>query len=271
MSRGERMADVRRAEPLELLNLEEQTHQVRSTVPLSVPLFEACPGIVEFREYEAFGRVEAVVRFRNNDYVARRIRIEEPADSTHFRVRGPHGPKQQPLKQSKIATGMEAWFTVVFTPDEVRDYACDLICVTEREKFALPVRAIGVVPKLSLPDEVNFGCDCVVKAAAVKPLLVQNVGDCVVAFTLETSGAPFAATPRRGRCARQKMMTVELEFLPRAAQSYRGELLVEMWNGSSRETPADVHAPRRVARSCARGSTCLCRRRRSRSSRRTSL
>ncbi len=44
---------------------------------------------------------------------------------------------------SKVAPGMEVSFVVRFTPDSMKDYQCDLVCMTEREKFAIPLRAIG--------------------------------------------------------------------------------------------------------------------------------
>ena len=44
---------------------------------------------------------------------------------------------------SKVAPGMEVAFLVKFAPDSMRDYQCDLVCMTEREKFAIPLVAIG--------------------------------------------------------------------------------------------------------------------------------
>ena len=44
---------------------------------------------------------------------------------------------------SKAAPGMEVAFVVKFTPDSMKDYQCDLVCMTEREKFVVPLRAIG--------------------------------------------------------------------------------------------------------------------------------
>ena len=38
---------------------------------------------------------------------------------------------------------MQVSFILVFKPEEHVDYVCDLVCVTEREKFLLPIKAIG--------------------------------------------------------------------------------------------------------------------------------
>ena len=38
---------------------------------------------------------------------------------------------------------MEVQYVVKFSPEERVDYVHELICVTEREKFIVPIRAIG--------------------------------------------------------------------------------------------------------------------------------
>lgn len=50
-----------------------------------------------------------------------------------------------------------------------QDYTHELICITEREKFLVPVRAIGARAILDFPDEVNFGtCPVKVKRMNLK-------------------------------------------------------------------------------------------------------
>ena len=38
----------------------------------------------------------------------------------------------------------------------MQDYSFELVCVTEREKFIVPVRAVGARALLDFPDEVHF-------------------------------------------------------------------------------------------------------------------
>ena len=52
--------------------------------------------------------------------------------------------------------------TFVFSP---QDYTHELICITEREKFLVPVKAIGARAILDFPDEISFGT-CPVKVRA---------------------------------------------------------------------------------------------------------
>lgn len=38
----------------------------------------------------------------------------------------------------------------------LQDYEHELVCITEREKFVVPVKAIGARALLDYPDEINF-------------------------------------------------------------------------------------------------------------------
>lgn len=66
---------------------------------------------------------------------------------------------------------MEICYVVTFKPQEVRAYAAELVVVTEREKFIVPVGALGHRAVLDFPDQaserVSFAtrpryvsCDC---------------------------------------------------------------------------------------------------------------
>ena len=37
-----------------------------------------------------------------------------------------------------------------------QDYRLDLVCTTEREKFVVPVKAMGARALLDFPDEIHF-------------------------------------------------------------------------------------------------------------------
>lgn len=41
-------------------------------------------------------------------------------------------------------------------PPSPKDYDHELVCITEREKFVLPVKAIGSRALLDFPDEIHF-------------------------------------------------------------------------------------------------------------------
>ena len=44
---------------------------------------------------------------------------------------------------SKVAPGMTLCYTIKFIPEAKIDYSYDLLVVTEREKFVVPIKAIG--------------------------------------------------------------------------------------------------------------------------------
>lgn len=53
---------------------------------------------------------------------------------------------------------MEVCYVVTFKPQEVRAYSVELMVVTEREKFVVPVGALGHRAVLDFPDQA---CSCV--------------------------------------------------------------------------------------------------------------
>lgn len=65
----------------------------------------------------------------------------------------------------------------------LQDYHHELICITEREKFLVPVKAIGGRAIIDFPDAVNFG-SCPVKDLTTKTLFVRNIGNRVAKFSL---------------------------------------------------------------------------------------
>lgn len=59
------------------------------------------------------------------------------------------------------------------------------MCITEREKFVVPVKAIGARAILDFPDDINFPTGPV-KYINSKTLLIRNTGDREAKFTLST-------------------------------------------------------------------------------------
>ena len=145
---------------IEFFNLADTTAATTSAVDINVPLFQPFPAQLVIDEYEPFGVVTRDVFFRNNDNCNRRLKLLQP-DSPYFKVSAARSPQGEELKQSSIGAGMEVMFTVTFSPQECREYGCDLVCRTEREKFVIPVRAAGPRPVLDFPDEIDFGCGAV--------------------------------------------------------------------------------------------------------------
>mmetsp|Transcript_36385 Transcript_36385/g.6508 ORF Transcript_36385/g.6508 Transcript_36385/m.6508 type:complete len:123 (+) Transcript_36385:248-616(+) len=115
-----------------------------------------------------------MLRLRNKDTVSRRVKILPP-ESRLFTIYRASGGKPADTG-TKVAPGMCIEFTVQFTPEAKIDYSYDLIVVTEREKFVIPVRCLGSRAMLSFPDEIHFG-QCPVKYPTSKPVMIRNVGE----------------------------------------------------------------------------------------------
>ncbi len=131
--------------------------------------------------------------FRNKDKVARCVKIIPP-DSKLFQVYP--CKKNQTLNvtakstsmgsfkkpndvdnmECRVAPGMEISYVIRFSPEAKTDYSYDLMIVTEREKFIVPIRAVGCRAMLDFPDSLDFGL-VPVKHTAEKPVMIGNAGE----------------------------------------------------------------------------------------------
>ena len=152
----------------------------------------------------------------------------EPTKSPFFsavqvRRRDSHG-------SSKIAAGMEACFSISFRPQSEEDCSCDVVVVTEREKFLVPVRAFGFQAALDFPDRVSFE-PTPLRTETSRPVLVRNVGDKVTSFSLATTG-PFDVVPRQGHLGPGETLQFQLTFIPLREGAEEGEVCVTYENGA---------------------------------------
>lgn len=67
----------------------------------------------------------------------------------------------------------------------LQDYVHRVLCVTERERFEVPIRAVGPRAILDFPDHLHFPVSPV-KCLSQRTLLVRNVGRCEARFQLST-------------------------------------------------------------------------------------
>jgi hydrocephalus-inducing protein len=191
------------------------------------PLFQPFPSEAVFQRFGPGDVLELPLSFRNVDRVARRLQVQA-SQSPYFELVAPQGPP------AKVAPGVEATYVLRFRPDEDKDYADELVCVTEREKFVVPVRALGSRAALDLPDRVDFG-EGVVKAEAVRAMLVRNIGDRASHFRLQAA-APFSVSPDHGRLEPQASMQLRVAFSPERALPHDSELRVTYDTGEVTRT-----------------------------------
>ena len=218
-------AVLRRPRVVGLLNMSEFTHNVDSVVALEEPLFQPSPPEIVFDSFEPHGKYAMVLRFRNNDKVNRRLKVLD-IDSTVFTV---EPPKSAANGSSKVAPGMEVAYKITFTPRAVEDYACDLICLSEREKFIVSISARGPRPCFEFPDGVDFGLQPV-RANATEAFLLRNTGVSEGRFVLSVP-APFSVTPSDGALQAGDALQLTFGFQPLSRGEYAEELLIEYSTG----------------------------------------
>ncbi|XP_075242911.1 hydrocephalus-inducing protein-like isoform X4 [Convolutriloba macropyga] len=185
----EDITEIRVPRVIELLDIRDQGNQLNCGVPLDEPLFQPFPSEIIYQKFEPCKVYEQSLQLRNNDQSARLVKVTHES-SAYFKIIPPKNPGD------KVAPGMTCTFKIQFLPDERKDYLHEIVVVTDREKFAIPIRAINGRAILDFPDEVKFSPNPV-KNTACKTLFVRNIGDRECRFTCKTRGA-FDVEPKHG-------------------------------------------------------------------------
>uniref|UniRef100_A0A3Q3MLA1 HYDIN axonemal central pair apparatus protein n=1 Tax=Mastacembelus armatus TaxID=205130 RepID=A0A3Q3MLA1_9TELE len=185
-------------------------------------LFQPYPSELVFQNFTPAETYKLPLVLINIDKVSRQVKLEL-RDSEYFHVVGPDEPG------SKVAPGMTATFTVLFTPQENKDYHHRLICVTERERFEVPVFAIGPRAILDFRDEISLPL-CAVKASTQRTHLVRNIGNSKAKFKLQTE-RPFSVMPSSGTLDVGESMQVTVTFNPMTIGDHNKDLLLHYHTG----------------------------------------
>ncbi|XP_076588631.1 hydrocephalus-inducing protein homolog [Chaetodon auriga] len=226
-STEEHLANTNEVHPpriLELLDMSKTTHHKLSLVDMDQPLFQPYPSELVFQNFTPAQTYKLQLLLFNSDTVPRQVRLELQ-DLEYFHV---VGPKEA---GSKVVPGMSASFAVSFTPQENKDYHHRLVFVTERERFEVPVRAIGPRAILDFPDEFHLPV-CPVKASTEKTHLVRNIGNSKAKFTLHTQ-RPFSVTPSSGTLDVGESMQVTVDFNPMTTGDHSHDLILHYHTGEN--------------------------------------
>ncbi|KAG8523662.1 Hydrocephalus-inducing protein, partial [Galemys pyrenaicus] len=207
---------------VELLDMGETTHQKFSRIDLDQALFQPFPSEIIFQNYTPSEVYEVPLVLRNNDKIPRMVKVIEES-SPYFKVISPKDTSH------KVAPGVPSTFRILFTPEENKDYAHMLTCVTEREKFIVPIKARGARAILDFPDTLNFST-CPVKYNTQKILLVQNIGNKDAVFHIKTH-RPFSVEPSVATLNVGKFMQLEVQFEPQTVGNHSERLIVHYDTG----------------------------------------
>ncbi|XP_053771126.1 hydrocephalus-inducing protein homolog isoform X8 [Desmodus rotundus] len=216
----QRLANTRlmcRPQIVELLDMGETTHQKFSGIDLDQALFQPFPSEIIFQNYTPCEVYEVPLVLRNNDKVPRMVKVVEES-SPYFKVISPKDIGH------KVAPGVPFTFRVLFTPEENKDYTHMLTCVTEREKFIVPIKARGARAILDFPDNLNFST-CPVKYSTQKILLVRNIGNKDAVFHI-TTYRPFSVEPSVGTLSVGESVQLEVNFEPQTVGNHSKRLIV---------------------------------------------
>ncbi|NXJ99580.1 HYDIN protein, partial [Corythaixoides concolor] len=115
-----------------------------------------------------------------------------------------------------------------------QDYFHQITFITEREKFIVPIRAIGPRAMLDFPDQLDFSV-CPVKHSTEKTLLVRNIGNREARYRISTE-SPFSIDVSAGTLGIGDAMQVTVEFHPLTTGDHSTPLLVHYDTGEDTHT-----------------------------------
>ena len=125
------------------------------------------------------------------------------------------------------------------------------MCITEREKFVIPVQAIGARALLDFPDKINFP-SAPVKHKSIKTILIRNIGSAEAKFSLDLPRSvteyiirsinyhyffsdhysPFSASVATGTLNVSECMQVDVCFQPMRIGDHSSELIIHYDSGN---------------------------------------
>jgi len=198
---------------IEFMDVGEFSNYKDTGLEVDQAMFQPFPSEVRFQQFAPLESYEVPLALRNIDSVGRRIKVL-PSNSPYFTIVPPKAAG------SKIAPGCEVVYLVRFSPDEFRDYADEIVCVTEREKFMVPIRAVGARALVDFPDEVAFG-STTVKLSTPRTLLLRNVGNRDAKFSLSTA-YPFSVSASHATLAVGEAVQLQVSMEARVVGSFEG-------------------------------------------------
>ncbi|KAM9376112.1 hydrocephalus-inducing protein-like [Pholidichthys leucotaenia] len=132
---------------------------------------------------------------------------------------------------STVRAPLTATDTSGFDPvtELMEDYHHQLVFATDRERFEVPIHAIGPRAILDFRDEIHLPV-CPVKASTAKTQLVRNIGNSKANFKLYTK-RPFVVTPSCGTLDVLESMQVTVHFHPTEVGDHMQDLLLRYHTG----------------------------------------
>ena len=208
---------------IQLLDISAFSNIKDTQLSIDEPLFQPFPSELHFQRFVPCQSYEIPLSLRNNDKVARAVRVAQ-VESPYFEISTP------PNASAKVAPGIDITFTIKFMPTEQKDYYHEIVVATEREKFLVPVHCMGSRAVLDFPDNVDFGTQPV-KHESSKTLLVRNVGSREARFSFKVSD-PYSVKPTHGSLGIGGSMQVHISYNPSVTGSQIQDMLLQYDTGT---------------------------------------
>ena len=208
---------------IQLLDISAFSNIKDTQLSIDEPLFQPFPSELHFQRFVPCQSYEIPLSLRNNDKVARAVRVSQ-VESPYFEIITP------PNASAKVAPGIDITFTIKFMPTEQKDYYHEIVVATEREKFLIPVQCMGSRAVLDFPDNVDFGTQPV-KHESSKTLLVRNVGSREARFSFKVSD-PYSVKPTHGSLGIGGSMQVHISYNPSVTGSQIQDMLLQYDTGT---------------------------------------
>ncbi|KAI1235520.1 Hydrocephalus-inducing protein, partial [Lamprotornis superbus] len=215
----------------------EMSHHKFSAAGLDHSSLQPFPEELVFQNYTPGEVCEMPVVLRNRDKVPLLVKVILES-SPYFQLEIPNDALR------KVPPGLSMTVHILFTPGQNKDYFHQLLCITEKEEFIVPIRAIGARAILDFPDQLDFS-ECPVKYSTEKTLLVRNLGNRAAHYQLSTQ-SPFSVIPAMGTLGIGDSMQVTVGFQPLKTGGHSASLTVHYDTGEDTHTSlhgkaVDVH------------------------------
>ena len=195
-------SDNKKVNIIQFLNIADNSLHPKCSVSVDEPIFQPEPSQILFEDYEPLQILTKVLKLRNRDGVPRRVSIIHPENrlfqvlpyitSTSSKSNHDEGESAN----TKVAPGMEVSYLIKFTPEAKVDISYDLVVITEREKFTVPIRGIGCKVNIEYTDYIDFG-EVPVKYKIEKPFIIRNVGEKITKWMLKCMSNSVTISKKR--------------------------------------------------------------------------
>ena len=217
---------------IQFLNIADNSLHPDLAVDIDEPIFQPEPKVILFTDYEPLQLRTQVLKLRNRDKVPRRVSIIHP-ETRLFQVMPYKKSKKKisneeivehiDMTNTKVAPGMEVSYLIKFTPEAKVDVTYDLIVITEREKFIVPIIGIGCKVMLEFMDYLDFG-EVPVKYKIEKPIILRNVGEKITKWKLKCGSNNITVSKKEGILEIGKSEQIICTFCPQEDREYEEKL-----------------------------------------------